>query len=184
VGRAFAELNLVAEKATNSIQECFKYGQQNRTKVLDILAPFAADIVKHIARWIKKCRFQLFYDFIQIAEGLNIARPPFLLLSRHPVLCGLMTYRLNLLMQEFGRYLNHGTGSLMAVAHLYNASKQRNLCQVWPDMEKMTSVYGAATVFIGGLLTTPGDFLKRWRLVLSVAVEQLPQIKGPPVLRH
>lgn len=157
-GRSFAELNIVADKAKDTVQAYFKYTQIHRTEVLDLLGPLAADIIGYIARWIKRDPFQIIHSNFQPDSDVILERPAFLLLSRHPILCGLMTYRLNLLTREFGQYLSWASRTLVSAAHLYNAVRQRKLCQSWPDMDALISIYGEEKIFLGALPTKPADF--------------------------
>jgi hypothetical protein len=48
-------------------------------------------------------------------------RGNFVLLRTHPVLCGMMLFRINLNMQHAGLTLVNAWGALPTVLHLYNA---------------------------------------------------------------
>lgn len=70
------------------------------------------------------------------SDGRRITSQPFHLLKNHPVLAGLMVFRLNLLMNEFGIDLCNAWGSAIYPAHLYNAAKQSaGLDAAWQDID-------------------------------------------------
>jgi len=59
-------------------------------------------------------------------------RGKFVLLRTHPVLCGLMLFRIKLILQESGLTLANAWGALPTVLHLYNAClAQRLLVKPW-----------------------------------------------------
>lgn len=67
-------------------------------------------------------------------KGLEV--PPFYLLRHHPILCGLMTYWIEMENRELGVALAMTYKTILSTAHLYNAARQSNLLPVaWRDME-------------------------------------------------
>ena len=62
--------------------------------------------------------------------GLGLSkRANFVLLKTHPVLCGMMLFRVNLNMQHAGLTLVNAWGSLPIVLHLYNACLAERLLE-------------------------------------------------------
>lgn len=66
----------------------------------------------------------------------------FVLLERHPVLCGMLLFRLKMVMQSLGVILVNAWGSLPTVLHLYNAARVEGaLVKPWMDLEPVVSEY-------------------------------------------
>lgn len=60
----------------------------------------------------------------------------YVLMKRHPVLCGMVLFRLKVLMQAIGITLVNAWGSLTTVLHLYNAAKVEGAISTpWMDLE-------------------------------------------------
>ena len=71
---------------------------------------------------------------------------PYSLFSRHPLLCGL--FRLYLLLQDADITLAPAWGSILYVAHLYEACRQEGyLQQIWPDMEMIMDIHTIEHIF-------------------------------------
>jgi hypothetical protein len=97
---------------------------------------------------------------------------PYYLLSRHPLLCGSMLFSVTLMMREAGTALAMAWGSILYVAHLYNALRQSGILDVpWPDMELFVSICTPKSVFVGDYPTTIEDCLKRYELAMGASVE-------------
>ena len=87
---------------------------------------------------------------------------PHYLLSRHPLLCGLLQFFLTIMIRTEASFVAIGWGSILYVGHLYNALHQiSNLVDVWPDMETFILINAPRMLFVGGLPTTLEDCLKR-----------------------
>jgi hypothetical protein len=95
---------------------------------------------------------------------------PYSLLSRQPILCGLLIFRLNLRMQEVGTTLVNAWGSLPSIMHLYNAVKQESSPDnfyPWEDVEAVMSIQGKERIFIGDYPSTTDEYIKRFCLVMG-----------------
>jgi hypothetical protein len=95
---------------------------------------------------------------------------PYGLLSRHPILCGLMMFRLNLKLQEAGVTVVTARGSLPTVLHLYNAVKQE-LAEVgfplWEDAENVIQIQSKEQIFVGEYPKNAEEYLKQFALVMG-----------------
>ncbi|KAL2071993.1 hypothetical protein VTL71DRAFT_11336 [Oculimacula yallundae] len=90
------------------------------------------------------------------------------LLKRHPVLCGLMLFRTNLIMQQVGLALVNAWGGLPTVLHLYNACLSQGLLrQPWIDLEALIIAHTPRRIFVGDRPNTPQEYLKRFMLVMG-----------------
>lgn len=92
-------------------------------------------------------------------------------LKRNPVYCGLLTLRLNLLLQEGGQTLVGAWGSAIYPLHLYNACRQSvGLDREWEDAEYFYQLHTPQRVFIGAPPKAPQDYLRRFFLMLGGSV--------------
>jgi hypothetical protein len=127
------------------------------------------DIEEHIEIWIKP-------DFTAPVRNmvlLGMGRKPnsmnsFSLLRQHPILCGSMVMKLNVLMPNRGIALANAKGSIQAVAHLYNAVQHSTSEMLkWADMEGLIEFFREEKVFKGARPTSPKDFFKRYAIMLG-----------------
>ena len=99
---------------------------------------------------------------------------PFALLSRHPILCGLLQFKVYTEMKDTGTTLAGAWGSILYVAHLYNACRQAGYLEegeVWPDMELVMDIHSRESMFLGQVPKTPEQWLKSMTLMLGAAPE-------------
>jgi hypothetical protein len=119
--RAFKELNLACDHAIIVLRKYFKYSQENRTQITDMIGPLAASILGYINRRVRADVVDICYEM----QDNKFERRPFNLLNKHAILAGTMKFRLQLLLQEFGCRLLFISRTLYASTHLYNAAKQQ-----------------------------------------------------------
>lgn len=75
---------------------------------------------------------------------------PFYLLKNHPLLSGLLIFRLNILMNDVGIAFCNAWDSMVYSAHLYNAARQgTNLEEKWGDVEFLVHVHSSQGLFLG-----------------------------------
>ncbi|KOC15776.1 hypothetical protein AFLA70_36g004531 [Aspergillus flavus AF70] len=80
----------------------------------------------------------------------NSAPEKHVLLSQHPILCGLFLFHRNIRMQSAGQQLITQWYDVQQLALLYNPVKvqtHKNLS--WPDMEAFIEIHGKSHIFIG-----------------------------------
>jgi hypothetical protein len=95
---------------------------------------------------------------------------PYSLFSRHPLLCGLMLFRLNMRLEEAGITLVNAWGSLPSVLHLYNAVKHESpnaSFPPWEDLEAVINMHSKERIFVGDYPDNPDQYLKRFCLVMG-----------------
>ncbi|KAM0701246.1 hypothetical protein Q7P35_011607 [Cladosporium inversicolor] len=92
-------------------------------------------------------------------------------LKRNPVYCGLLTLRLNLLLQEGGQTLVGAWGSAIYPLHLYNACRQSGGLEMeWQDAEYIYKLHTPQRVFVGAPPKDPQDYFKRFFLMLGGSI--------------
>jgi hypothetical protein len=135
--------------------------------------------VENLSKFIKQWAVDDAFEFVKsemLGGGLpKRMRPePFALLSRHPVLCGLLQFKVYTEMKYFGIVLAGAWGSILYVAHMYNACRQAGYLkewEVWPDMELIMDIHSRESMFLGQVPKTPEQWLKSMTLMLGVAPE-------------
>lgn len=86
---------------------------------------------------------------INLMNGLQKEElEPFYYFRRNPILCGLMSFRSSLSMNELGLAVTNSWGSTIAAAHLYNALRHElpNFPQ-WLDMEALILIHSTDRIF-------------------------------------
>ncbi|CAG8981260.1 hypothetical protein HYALB_00003858 [Hymenoscyphus albidus] len=97
----------------------------------------------------------------------------FVLLKAHPVLCGLMLFRMNLTLQGLGITVsNSWPGALIPnVLHLYNACLSEGLLDKhWSDLEAVILANSAQRIFNGNSPQAPREYLRRYMLATGNSV--------------
>lgn len=105
-------------------------------------------------------------------------RTPYSLLSKHPVLCGLMVFRLQMLLQDIGVGLDFYSGTFVATAYLYNEARNQGLCEEWKDLETMIEFYGKDKLFVGARPQTAHDSYKRIKLYFGMSITEFTPFKS------
>lgn len=66
----------------------------------------------------------------------------FMLLSMHPLLCGLLQFSFLLATQHLGLVVAQQHGAITAVAHIYNAARQeKGISACWQELEEMIALW-------------------------------------------
>lgn len=100
----------------------------------------------------------------------NSAPEKHVLLSQHPILCGLFLFHLNIRMQSAGQQLITQWYDVQQLALLYNPVKvqtHKNLS--WPDMEAFIEIHGKSHIFIGSRPKNAGESLNRLELATGMS---------------
>ena len=101
-------------------------------------------------------------------EYSSLPKEPFDVLLRHPQICGTFKYHLALKMRQAGTALAFGGGSVLYVAHLYNALRQTSHLDIqWPQLEACVSAHTPEKVFLGDCPTTIEECNKRCMILLE-----------------
>ncbi|KAI9738395.1 MAG: hypothetical protein M1834_008898 [Cirrosporium novae-zelandiae] len=90
--------------------------------------------------------------------------------ERHPLVCGLLMFNVNLKMQEAGITFVNAWGTVVYLIYLLNAVQQTGVVTLnWPDMEKLIQFHGEERIFFGAKPKTVEDSYKKACLTMGVA---------------
>lgn len=129
IDRPHSELTAAAKEATSTIKSYQRFSENmsivNWPESNDKLLEF------YLIEWKQWMVTDLLdplrtKTFGQLGES---KRGNFVLLKNHPVLCGIMLFRLNLNMQHSGILLSNAWGALPTILHLYNACLSERLLE-------------------------------------------------------
>ena len=95
--------------------------------------------------------------------------------KRHPLLCGLMAFHLDLNMWEGGMQLANQWASIHNVMHLYNAVKQQLGLADWADMEFIIEQHTAEHLFYGGRPKKPDEYATRMQLASGASIQNFAE---------
>ncbi|DAA75324.1 TPA_exp: Uncharacterized protein A8136_1721 [Trichophyton benhamiae CBS 112371] len=162
VRRGLSDLMATANMIDESINDNFQYHKSLRVTgwprsndtVLEKIQQF-------IGLWVKR-------DPVGEARRRlkQPPREPYMLLSSHPLLCGLITYSLKAKFQEVSLAFAGAWGSILYTYHLYNAVKQEKLLRNnWQDMDVIMGMQDK--IFVGDRPQTPEDYLKQFALSMG-----------------
>ena len=122
-----------------------------------------------IDRWILGDALGQFKSKLIKSSTLPVMEP-FLLLKRHPLLCGLFQFQLYAHLQYHSINLANTSGPVLCAAYLYESCRQAGyLKQIWPDMELVMDIHTREKMFIGRIPQTPAEFLKCTQLMLGMS---------------
>ena len=87
------------------------------------------------------------------------------LLGQNPLLCGLVAFRLQLQLQEYGIAYVDAWKSVTFAAHLYNAVSEEKYCQArWPDMDLLMRLQTPEKLYCGAPPKNVDEYYERFRL--------------------
>ncbi|KAL5363557.1 hypothetical protein BJX96DRAFT_187077 [Aspergillus floccosus] len=93
-----------------------------------------------------------------------------LLLSQHPVLCGLILFHLNIRMQSIGQQLITQWYDVQQLAFLYNLVKTQATTNLsWPDMEAFIKIHDESHIFIGSRPKNASESMNRLELATGIS---------------
>ncbi|KAJ3154086.1 hypothetical protein HDU86_005011 [Geranomyces michiganensis] len=123
--------------------------------------------------WILEDRLYKYGMSVRKSAKFDKKPEAYLLLKWHPWLCGMIQFKMHLQAQEIGITYAGAWGSILCVAHLYEACKHtRGLQQEWPDMEWIMNVHQKERVFRGRVPTTMGESLTSLCLIMGVSATE------------
>lgn len=192
VSAPFNQFQAAAKRAIETLNRYFEYSRNTKIanwpeqndemlrSIIDFAREWAADDM--LAKATRA-----------LMKRVPVEPEPFKLLCNHPVLAGLMTFRLQLLLNEAGITLCNAWGSVLYPAHLYNATRKSAGLEVeWKDMDYIIAQHSPARMFIGAEPTDPQEYWKRFALCLGASAtafarnrrtggsEKLPEAKKGP----
>jgi hypothetical protein len=184
IGKAHKDLQTEGLHVSKTLQEYADFSKdmsienwpKQNDKVLQMIK-LEADL------WVNKDTIAVAQKKVFNSAGLSEEyMKPYSLLSRQPLLCGLMLFRLNLLMQEAGTTLVNAWGSLPSTLHLYNALKHEcppATFHPWQDLDALIRIQSPQRIFVGDCPTTTAEYIKRFCLVMGYSAAMLaPNRRG------
>ena len=104
----------------------------------------------------------------------NKSRPGFekadwLMVERHPLLCGLLVLQFQMAYSEVGLALANAFTSIQSAAHLYQACRHSGQMQEWIDMDFVLELHGREEAFGGMVPTNIDDSNRAFQLVSGFA---------------
>ncbi|KAI9091296.1 hypothetical protein DFS34DRAFT_329689 [Phlyctochytrium arcticum] len=173
VGRGFVELQLTGADLLKSL----KARQANMSKVPSTWPKQNEKCFTQfelmVEEWILKDRLQLISTSVRETAAYRVnARHSYLLLKWHPWLSGMLQFQAYLTFQELGIVYANACGSIMYVAHLYEACKHSIVLgenKLWDDMEWVMQTHGKERMFRGRVPQTPLESLKSFCLTMGMS---------------
>ena len=175
--RPFEELQATGKRINKTLDDYFRCSRSRSINVWDAQNDQALRQIQTFAwNWAMT---DMMAKAAARGSGTVNSRPSHLL-KNHPILCGLMVFRLNLLMNDAGIALCNAWGSVVYPAYLYNACRQSaNLEQEWEDIEYVLSVHSPTRVFVGAPPTEPAEYHKRFILALGASASNFARNRRP-----
>ena len=168
VVRGLSELRASGTHAASTLKEYFA-----TSKTFENWPAQNEEVVRRINKFVDSWIVQDAFGTAKRKLYRSVVLPPdepFSLFSRHPLLCGLFQFRLYLLLQDGGISLTTAWGSILYVAHLYEACRQGGyLQQIWPDMEMIMDIHTREQIFSGRVPQTAKESLKCMSLMLGAS---------------
>ncbi|KAK5125541.1 hypothetical protein LTR85_000652 [Meristemomyces frigidus] len=175
--RPFEQLQATGKRVISTLDDYFRY---SRGRSISNWPPENDEVFRQISAQAKDWTVT---DTVgkAIVKGVGNVRPrPYYLLKNHPVLCGLLTFRLNVLLNGAGMNLCTAWGTVLYPAHLYNAARQSaDLDAEWKDMEYILSVHSLQRIFVGAPPSDPQEYLKRFLLTLGASASNFARNRRP-----
>jgi hypothetical protein len=111
------------------------------------------------------------FDLRKYKTRPGLEQADWLMVERHPVLCGLLVFRFQMVYSEIGLALANAFTSIQSAAHLYQACRHSSQMpggsplQAWTDMEFVLDLHGREEAFGGRIPTTIDDSNRAFQLV-------------------
>lgn len=177
VTRGFKELQKTNE---NHLTILKKYVQRimKFDELIKMVLPSLTFTSDFAEEWIRKDGIRAFKRVFYGSRYLTHCGPIkiSLLLSHHPLFCGLLIFVFTLKFQQISFLCETKNGVIMAAAHLYNAVRQDEILEIlWPDMDLLIRHQTEEKVFLGQAPTTPDMMYKRHCLIEGTSVQVFAQ---------
>jgi len=120
---------------------------------------------------IRDATFCSTFDLRKLKNTEGLEKADWLLVERHPLLCALFVFRLQIVYSEVGLGLANTFTSIQSAAHLYQACQHSSRIpegkplRDWIDMEFVMQLHGKEEAFGGRIPTTIDDSNRAFQLV-------------------
>jgi hypothetical protein len=165
INRGFTELQVSATQAASSLTD-FVSTTENLSTPPSLYEKKLHAIREFIDFWITNDPVAERLASHPVLSGIQ----EHFFLRRNPLFCGLFQFKIYLLLQEAGIELSVGWGSIVSVAHLYEACLQGGyVTGIWADMEILMEVHTRDRIFAGRVPNTPEDAFKSLSLMTGAS---------------
>lgn len=165
--RSFEELLATAKRCVSIIDDWFDFSSENEP-----FENWPARLDDSLRRM--RSSAQELVEKFGAKNPVPLKPDPSLFFKRNPVLCGLLTLNLNMLLQASGHTLVGAWGSAIYPIHLYNACQHSGgLDREWEDTEYIYQLHTPQRLFVGAPPTEPQDYHKRIQLMLGAQRSEL-----------
>jgi hypothetical protein len=163
--RPFEELQATAKRCVSIIDEWFDFSSENEP-----FENWPARLDDSLRRM--RSSAQELVEKVGVKTPVPLQPDPSLFFKRNPILCGLLTLNLNMLLQASGHTLVGAWGSAIYPIHLYNACQHSGgLDREWEDAEYIYQLHTPQRLFVGAPPTEPQDYHKRIQLMLGASAQ-------------
>lgn len=166
ITRSFDSLQTAGKRAYDIVDEHFRHevgrsGFSFQCKSAETWE----DMLVHVKEWIED-------DYVGTAlhqhGGRQAAVRPFRLLRNHPILCGLIVFRLQILLQRSSIEMCNDSGSIVYAAHIYNAAcRGGGLHKHRRDIDYIIDLHTPKRVFSGTSPSVAAEYFDRFPLALN-----------------
>lgn len=166
---------LIVSNVENALQFSVDVGATHLSRVQDQVLNQILDLVRG---WTEQDKVCLLTEWARESGHASTtgAVPPYYLLKRDPLWCGLLLYSFSLVAHEVAIASANSWSCILVIVHLYNGFRQSGLLtRRWEDMERIISTHGAENLFVGAVPHTLEDCLKH----LSFATGMRPSTLAP-----
>ncbi|KAF2703036.1 hypothetical protein K504DRAFT_452005 [Pleomassaria siparia CBS 279.74] len=170
VDSCFGKLQKVASYAQNSIDQNFEF---HKDLHIDNWPRANDDALKEFSDFITKWIRDDVHTKIARYMNRMFMPKPYYLYRKHPWLCGLWKYHIQIRLHEIGIAFSNAWGSIMSCVHIYNAiqGEKMNTSQ-WKDMDVAISLQGADSFFVGDPPKSPEGYLKRFAMAMGLSATE------------
>jgi hypothetical protein len=170
---AWADLRMTSLRITKTIDDYWKLSKthpkpqfwpsEGDEEIKHIRECIEAFVEKDPLEWMKE-------ESARTLGRLSYPSSDHLMLSRNLVLCGLMTFQLNLRMQTIGQALVTQWYDVPQLAFLYNLVQQSaGQTLSWPDMELFIKIHGEERIFVGNRPKDAAQSINRLEIVTGIS---------------
>jgi hypothetical protein len=182
IGRGFTELQASSDQVMLTLTEYFatskvfyNWPESQEEKV--------ESLRKIVDTWIIRDPLAVLWTILHDSTD-PLPKPPLsvphTLFRRNPLVAGLFQFQFYLLMQECGIGVSNGWGSIISVAHLYEACRQGGyLDKTWPDMELIMDIHTREKLFAGRVPTSPQEAFKTTSLMFGMSAVNFAKNRRP-----
>ena len=174
VGRGLTDLRAIHSYARNTLDE---YNQFTKacpsSRPEDISKWKVAKLVRQLDKYLRKDAMGDYRRaYLENAGDKDAQDVPFRLLTRNPILCGLLSFSLTLDLRQIGIARANVSSSIICTAHLYNAIKVNNpSIGRWEEMERAIAIHTPERVFYGGPPKTLEECERQFKLAIGISIQ-------------